>query len=52
MKKVGQILEFLYDIYWWTWKTNKKTVEVGQEKQNDFNIYNVEFFKKNKAKDM
>ena len=24
----------------------KKTVEVGQQKQNNFNIYNVAFFKK------
>ena len=28
----------------------KKTVEKGQEKQNNFNIYNVVFFKKNKEK--
>ena len=31
VKKVGHTSEFLFDIYWWTWKTIKKTVEVGHK---------------------
>ena len=46
-KKVGYTSEFLFGIYWWTWKELfiKKTAEVGQEKCKNFNIYNVAFKK-------
>ena len=31
VKKVGHTSEFLFDIYWWTWKTTiKKTIEMCQ----------------------
>ena len=45
--KVGHISEFLFGIYWWTWKTN---ICRPKKKQNNFTIYNVAFFKKNKEK--
>ena len=52
MKKVGHTSEFFLAFVDELQKQIiiTKTVEVGQKKQNNFNIYNVELFKKNKEK--
>ena len=45
--------EFLFGIYWWTWKTTiyyKKLLKWVNKKCENFNIYNVAFFLKNKEK--
>ena len=47
VKKVGHALEFLFGIYWWSWKTTiylKKLLKWANKKTNSFNIYNVAFF--------
>ena len=49
MKKVGHTSEFLFSIYWWTWKTIIKLLKWANKKENNFNIYNAAF-KKNKQK--
>ena len=52
MRRVGHTSEFLFGIYWWTWKTTipKKTVKVANKKSKYFSINNVVFFKKNNRK--
>ena len=52
MKKVGHTSEFFLAFVDELEKQIiiKKTVELGQQKQNNFNIYNVAFFKKYKEK--
>ena len=52
MKKVGHTSEFFLAFVDELQKQIiiTKTVEVGQKKQNNFNIYNVELFLKNKEK--
>ena len=54
VKKVGHISEFLFGIYWWTWKTtNIKLLKCANRRCNKkkCNIYNF-VFKKNKEKDL
>ena len=52
MKKVGQTSEFLFGIYWWTWKTTiKKNCWSGPiNKCKNFNIRNLIFLKQNQRK--
>ena len=41
-KNVGHTLEFLFGIYWWTWKQLSKTYWSGSiKKWKNFNIYNI-----------
>ena len=49
VKKVGHISEFLFDVYWWTWKIfiYQKTVEVGQQKNKIILIFTMLHFFKN-----
>ena len=52
-KKVGHTSEFLFGIYWWSWKTIiclKKLLKWANKECKNFNIYNVVFFKQNKEK--
>ena len=54
MKKVGRTSEFLFGIYWWTWKTTyllEKLLKLVNKKYKNFSIYN-DVFKKNKGKYM
>ena len=47
VEQVGHTSEFLFGIYWWTWKTNiylKQLLKWANKKQNNFSIYNVAFF--------
>ena len=46
VKTMGNTPEFLFGIYWWTWK---RTVKKANKKCKNFNIFDV-FFKKNKEK--
>ena len=42
VKKMGHTLEFLFGIYWWTWKTTiKKMLKWTNKKCKNFNIYSV-----------
>ena len=46
-KNVGHTSQFLFGIYWWTWKQLSKTCWSGSiKKWNNFNIYNIVFKKK------
>ena len=48
VKKVGHTSEFLFGIYWWTWKTNCWS---GPIKNKIISIFTMlHFFKKNKEK--
>ena len=53
VKIVGHTSEFLFGIYWWTWKTTihkKKLLKWVNKKCKNFNIFSIVFKKKKKRK--
>ena len=52
-RRWGHTSEFLFDIYWWTWKRSnclKLLLKWVNKKQNNFNICNVTLKKRKKEK--